>query len=104
MFTGILKSIWPRAAVIRATWVHKLKCSQLTVPRGINTKDQLKTDFKCNDDESAKIENYLTKHVQNKADCLKNLAYLYSRGASMSTITENLHLLQIPKGLELLFS
>lgn len=104
LLTGTFRTICPTAFVTRSKFEQICRFSQFIVAHDIDTKEKLKTRLKCNHDESAQIVQFLTKDAHNKTDCLANLAYLYGKGASVSMITKNLHLLNIPKGTPTLLS
>lgn len=99
MCTGILRS-YPTVTVAISRIIQIRKCSKFKVSHSsVAIKDKLKTTYQCNEYESTKIERFLVKNEGNTDDCMANLAYLYEKGASMSTVVENLHLLEIPKGM-----
>lgn len=97
---GALRRILHQSHIIR---VHSLgyarKYCQFISPVDVDTVDKLKTTFGWTDEESNTIERFLK--ISGK-ECLKSLAYLCTKNVSISTITQNLHLLNIPSGTLLL--
>lgn len=97
---GALRRICHQTHIVRLHPIgNSRKYCQLISLVDVDTVDKLKTTFGWTDEESSTIEAFLRKCGK---ESLGSLTYLCSKNVSISTITQNLHLLNVPNGKFLL--
>lgn len=96
VLVGALRRILVQSPIVRLYPLsYTRQYCQFISPVDIDTVDKLKLTFGWTDEESNAIETFVEKRGK---ECLKSLAYLCSKNVSISTITQNLHLLNISSG------